>query len=249
MLGMNRVTLLGHAGRNPEIRKLPSGEDVAQFSLATTERFRRKDDTLGESTEWHAIVAFGGAAEATRKLVRKGDAVLVEGRIASRSWTDRTGAERRSTEIVVSGSRGQVNVLTKRRKGSSGNNGDDDPPGGAAAGGAAGRESGTADADARAGCDSSRGGAGPEPDVASDEAKRSASAEAAGRTVDDVEGDASAAPAGQDGREARAAAAGTTEAPPARDAGGESAHPSDGPAQVGAKSDTGTDAARDAAHE
>ena len=73
MMAMNRATLMGHAGRNPEIRKLPSGDDVAQFSLATTERFRRKDDTVGESTKWHQIVAFGAAAEAVRKLVRKGE--------------------------------------------------------------------------------------------------------------------------------------------------------------------------------
>ena len=140
MLGMNRVTLLGHAGRNPEMRKLPSGDDVAQFSLATTERFRRRDETVGESTEWHSVVAFGAAAEAVRKLVRKGAPVLVEGRIASRTWTDRTGAERRATEIVVSGPRGQVNVLAKRRTGAGGDGGDDDPPGGAAAAGAAGDE-------------------------------------------------------------------------------------------------------------
>ena len=116
MMTMNKATLLGHAGRNPEMRKLPSGDDVAQFSLATTERFRRKDDTVGESTEWHRIVAFGAAAEVVRKLVRKGDPVLVEGRIVSRSWTDKSGAERRATEIVVGGPRGLINVLTKRKK-------------------------------------------------------------------------------------------------------------------------------------
>ena len=129
MMTMNRVTLLGYAGRNPEMRKLQSGDDVAQFSLATTERFRRRDDTVGESTEWHSVVAFGAAADAVRKLVRKGAPVLVEGRITSRTWTDRTGAERRATEVVVSGPRGQVNVLARRKTGAGG---DDDPPGGAA---------------------------------------------------------------------------------------------------------------------
>ena len=134
MMTMNRVTLLGYAGRNPEMRKLQSGDDVAQFSLATTERFRRRDETVGESTEWHSVVAFGAAAEAVRKLVRKGAPVLVEGRIASRTWTDRTtGAERRATEIVVSGPRGQVNVLARRSTGAGG----DEPPGGPAAAGAA----------------------------------------------------------------------------------------------------------------
>ena len=121
MLTMNKATLLGYAGRNPEMRKLPSGDDVAQFSLATTERFRRKDDTVAESTEWHTIVAFGPAAEAVRKLVRKGVPVLVEGRIVTRSWIDRTtGAERRATEIVVAGRRSLVNVLSRPGRGTGG---------------------------------------------------------------------------------------------------------------------------------
>ena len=137
MLTMNRATLLGHAGRNPEIRKLPSGDDVALFSLATTERFRRRDGTDAEATEWHAVAAYGAAAVAARKLLRKGDRVLVEGRIATRFWRDRTGTERRITEIVVSGPRGHVNVLTKRARESDGSGGDDEPPGGAAPAGAA----------------------------------------------------------------------------------------------------------------
>ena len=149
MLTMNRATLVGFAGRNPEMRKLPSGDDVAQFSLATTERFRRKDDTVGESTQWHTIVAYGPAAEVVRKLVRKGDPVLVEGRIATRSWEDNAGNERRSIEIVVAGRGSVVNVLTKRKTG--GNGGDGDPPGGAApaAVGTAGVDR-TADAEAAA---------------------------------------------------------------------------------------------------
>ena len=129
MMTMNRATLVGFAGKNPEIRKLPSGDDAAQFSLATTERFRRKDDTVGEATQWHTIVAYGAAAEVVRTRVRKGDPVLVEGRIATRSWEDKAGNERRAIEIVVAGRGGTVNVLTKRRTGGNG----DDPPGGAAA--------------------------------------------------------------------------------------------------------------------
>ena len=180
MLTMNRATLVGHAGRNPEMRTLPSGDEVASFSLATTERFKRRDGTEGEATEWHAIVAFGAAAEAVRTLVRRGDPVLVEGRIATRSWTDRKGAEHRTTEILVSGPRAQVNVLAKRRREPDGG---DEPPGGAAAAGAgkaadADRDEGSADAVAVA--DSARrtdtgtvedaGTSGPSEDAASAEA-------------------------------------------------------------------------------
>lgn len=144
MLSMNRATLVGRAGGDPEIRKLASGEDVVRFSLATTERFTRRDDTAGQSTEWHSIVAFGAAAEAVRTRVRKGDPVLVEGRIATRSWKDRTGSLRHTTEIVVAGPRGQINVLSRR---SPSGGGDDDPPGGAAAGHAGGEEDDAAEAE------------------------------------------------------------------------------------------------------
>lgn len=165
MLTMNRATLLGHAGRNPEMRKLPSGDDVASFSLATTERFRRRDGTEGEATEWHSIVAFGASAEAVRKLVRRGVPVLIEGRIATRSWTDRSGAARRTTEIVVSGPQARVNVLAKRRREP---DGDDEPPGGAAGARAeAGdreRNGGAADAAALPG-DDAGGDAGPGRDA------------------------------------------------------------------------------------
>ena len=158
MLTMNRATLLGPAGRNPEMRRLPSGDDVASFSLATTERFRRRDGTEGEATEWHSIVAFGASAEAVRTLVRRGVPVLIEGRIATRSWTDRSGAARRTTEIVVSGPHARINVLAKRRREP---DGDDEPPGGAAGGRAdAGdreRNGGAADAAAISGDGGSSG--------------------------------------------------------------------------------------------
>ena len=148
MLTMNRATLVGHAGRNPEMRTLPSGDEVALFSLATTERFRRRDGTDGESTEWHAIVAFGSAARTVRKLVRRGAAVLVEGRIATRTWTDRRGTEHRTSEILVSGPQARVNVLTKRKR--EPNDGGDRPSGTSCAGTAkaadANRNEETADA-------------------------------------------------------------------------------------------------------
>ena len=173
MLSMNRATLVGHAGGDPEIRKLASGEDVARFSLATTERFTRRDDTAGQSTEWHSIVAFGVAAEAVRTRVHKGDAVLVEGRIATRSWKDKTGIQRRSTEIVVAGPRGQINVLSRRSRNGSG---DDEPPGGAAAGAAGSAAEGTADATASQSAGSRDGDRGGEPEGAAGQEDRNAGA-------------------------------------------------------------------------
>ena len=198
MLGMNRATLLGYAGKHPEMRKLPSGDDVAQFSLATTERFRRKDDTVGESTEWHAVVAFGAAAEAVRKLVRKGDPVLVEGRISTRSWTDRKGVERRTTEIVVSGARGLVNVLARRRKDDGGG---DDPPGGTAARAGAGAvdEAAEAAAEATAKAVASAGAEAVPGDEArgtdaGDEGRGAATGNERGGTAGEAAAEAAAAP-------------------------------------------------------
>ena len=190
MLSMNRATLVGHAGGDPEMRKLASGEDVARFSLATTERFTRRDDTAGQSTEWHSIVAFGAAAEAVRTRVRKGDPVLVEGRIATRSWKDRAGIQRRSTEIVVAGPRGQINVLSRRSRNGSG---DDEPPGGAAAGAARSPAEVTADATASQSAGSQDGDRGGEPEGAAGQEEKSPSAAPARDGAGEEPGDGTAA--------------------------------------------------------
>ena len=115
MLNMNRVTLLGHAGRDPEIRTIRSGDKTVTFSLATTDKWRRKDGETGEATEWHRIVVFGAAVDAAAKLVRKGATLLIEGRITSHEYQDKKGESRRVTEIVVAGPQGRVNVLSPRQ--------------------------------------------------------------------------------------------------------------------------------------
>lgn len=114
MLHVNRATLLGHAGRDPEIRTLPGGGRTAWFSLATTERWTRKDGEPGEATEWHRVVVYGGAVKAVEARVRKGALVMVEGRIAGREFTDGAGVDRRITEIVVGRPQDTVNVLTAK---------------------------------------------------------------------------------------------------------------------------------------
>lgn len=111
MLHINRVTLLGHAGRDPDIRALPDGGRAAAFSLATTEKWKRDDGGTAERTEWHRIAVYGPAVDAVETMVRKGAALLVEGRLAHREFRDRQGRDRRIAEIVVAGPRGTVNVL------------------------------------------------------------------------------------------------------------------------------------------
>ena len=114
MLHVNRATLLGHAGRDPEIRTLPGGGRTAWFSLATTERWRRTDGEPAEAIEWHRVVVYGGAVKAVEARVRKGALVMVEGRIAGREFTDGAGVDRRITEIVVGRPQDTVNVLTAK---------------------------------------------------------------------------------------------------------------------------------------
>ncbi len=117
MLTMNRATLLGHAGRDPEIRSLANGGKAASFSLATTEKWTDREGKPVESTEWHRVVVYGPAVDIVEQRLRKGDAVLVEGRIANRKYTDRDGVERSVTEIVAAGPQAMMNMLGARRTG------------------------------------------------------------------------------------------------------------------------------------
>ena len=114
MLNMNRATLLGHAGRDPEIRDLKKGGKAAVFTLATTEKWTDREGRPAEATEWHRVVVYGPAVPAVGKMLKKGGAVLVEGRIATREYRDREGNDRTVTEIVVSGPQGMVNILPTR---------------------------------------------------------------------------------------------------------------------------------------
>ena len=114
MLNVNRVTLLGHVGRDPEIHTSAAGDQAARFSLATTERWKDRAGEPRERTEWHRIIVFGGQVGVVERLVRKGAAVLVEGRLTVREYTDKQDQARQATEIIVSGPQGMVNVLAPR---------------------------------------------------------------------------------------------------------------------------------------
>ena len=116
MLNMNRATLLGHAGRDPEIRELNNGGRAAVFTLATTEKWKDADGNPAEATEWHRVVVYGPAVKAVETMLRKGTRVMVEGRIASRAFRDREGNDRAVTEIVVSRRQDIVNILSGGRR-------------------------------------------------------------------------------------------------------------------------------------
>jgi single-strand DNA-binding protein len=100
MASVNKVIILGNLGKDPEIRYLPSGEAVANITVATTDKY--KDKATGEPreiTEWHRISFFGRLAEVVGQYLKKGSQVYVEGSIRTRKWTDKEGQERYSTEI------------------------------------------------------------------------------------------------------------------------------------------------------
>jgi len=99
MASINKVILVGHLGRNPEGRYLPSGEMVANFSMATTESWKDKSGEKKEETEWHRVSFFGKTAEVICEYVKRGSQIYVEGRIQTRKWTDKDGVEKYSTEI------------------------------------------------------------------------------------------------------------------------------------------------------
>src|SRR5687767_11743098 len=99
MAGVNKVILIGNLGKDPEVRYLEGGIAVANFPVATTESFRDKNGNKQEQTEWHQIVMWRRLAEVAEKYLRKGQQVYIEGKIRSRSWEDKEGNKRYTTEI------------------------------------------------------------------------------------------------------------------------------------------------------
>lgn len=100
--GINKVTLIGNLGADPEVRYTASGSAVANVRLATAEAWRdRESGEQQERTEWHRVVFFGRLAEIVEQYLRKGSQVYVEGRLQTRKWQDRDGNERYTTEIVA----------------------------------------------------------------------------------------------------------------------------------------------------
>ena len=99
---VNKVILLGSAGKDPEVRYAASGTAFASFTLATNERYKDKSGEWQERTEWHSLTAFSRTAEVVRDYVKKGSKLYIEGKLQTRSWDDKqSGQKRYRTEIVV----------------------------------------------------------------------------------------------------------------------------------------------------
>ncbi|WP_278583661.1 single-stranded DNA-binding protein, partial [Eikenella corrodens] len=112
---LNKVILIGNLGRDPEVRYLPSGDAVANFSIATSENWKDRNGQRQERTEWHNISMFGRLAEIAGQYLKKGSKVYIEGRIQSRKYTGKDGIERTAYDIVAN----EMKMLDGRNSGSS----------------------------------------------------------------------------------------------------------------------------------
>ena len=139
---VNKVILIGNLGRDPEIRSLNNGERVVNLSLATSETWRDKNSgERKEKTEWHRVVIFNeNIAKVAENYLKKGSTVYIEGSLQTRKWTDQSGQEKYSTEVVIQRFNGQLTMLGGRDGGGGGmgggGRGDDDYSSGFSTGGA-----------------------------------------------------------------------------------------------------------------
>ncbi|EAM7258170.1 single-stranded DNA-binding protein SSB2 [Salmonella enterica] len=112
--GVNKVILVGNLGQDPEVRYMPNGGAVANLTLATSESWRDKaDGEMREHTEWHRVVVFVKLAEIASEYLRKGAQVYIEGQLRTRKWTDQSGQDKYTTEVVV-GQNGTMQMLGRR---------------------------------------------------------------------------------------------------------------------------------------
>lgn len=100
-MGINKVILVGNVGKDPEIKHLENGTAVANFPLATSESYKNKSGEKVTNTEWHNITVWRGLAEVVEKYVKKGNQLYLEGKIKTRSWDDKDGNKRYTTDIIA----------------------------------------------------------------------------------------------------------------------------------------------------
>ena len=110
---LNKVQIMGNLGRDPEIRHTQDGKAIANVTVATTESWKDQSGQKQERTEWHRVVVFGGIAGVVEKYLKKGAPVYFEGKLQTRKWTDNSGVEKYTTEIVVD-QRGTMQMLGGR---------------------------------------------------------------------------------------------------------------------------------------
>ena len=121
MAGVNKVILVGNLGDDPEARSLNNGGEVVNLRVATSENWKDKDGNRQERTEWHRVVIFNeNLGRVAKSYLKKGSKVYLEGQIQTRKWTDQSGADRYSTEVVLQRFRGELVLLDSRGQGGGG---------------------------------------------------------------------------------------------------------------------------------
>jgi len=118
MAGINKVILIGNLGTNPELRYASGGDAILNLSIATSETWTDKNTgQKQEKTEWHRVVLFGKLAELVAKYCNKGSKLYIEGKLQTRKWTNKEGKDQYTTEIIVSGFNGTVQMLDSINEG------------------------------------------------------------------------------------------------------------------------------------
>lgn len=121
MSSLNKVTLIGRLGKDPEVRSFQNGGKVVNFSLATSERYKDRDGNQKEKTEWHNIaVTNEKLADIAERYLRKGSLVYLEGQLQTRKWQDQSGNDRYNTEVVLPAFRGAIVMLGPKDAGGDG---------------------------------------------------------------------------------------------------------------------------------
>lgn len=116
--GINKVILVGNLGQDPEVKFMPSGSAVANLTLATSESWNDKaTGEKREKTEWHRVAIFGKLAEIAGEYLRKGSQIYIEGQLQTRKWQDQNGQDRYTTEVVVQGFNGVMQMLGGKSEG------------------------------------------------------------------------------------------------------------------------------------
>ncbi|RJF87312.1 single-stranded DNA-binding protein [Oleomonas cavernae] len=162
---VNKVILVGNLGRDPESRTLQDGNPVVNLSVATSDTWKDKmSGERKERTEWHRVVIFNeNLAKIAQNYLRKGSKVYIEGSLQTRKWTDQSGAEKFSTEVVLQRFRGELTLLDGKGEGGGFGSGDDDSDPGYGGGGGGRSSGGFGGGSGRSGGGGGRGGPGGGP--------------------------------------------------------------------------------------
>ena len=136
MAGVNKVILVGNLGADPEARSLNNGGEVVNLRVATSEQWKDRDGNRQERTEWHQVVIFNeNLGKVAKSYLRKGSKVYLEGQLQTRKWTDQSGNDKYTTEVVLQRFRGELVLLDARGEGGGSGGGYGDEFGGGSSGG------------------------------------------------------------------------------------------------------------------